>query len=169
MSSTRLTTTHIHRALHELLTAAHQRADDGHPEFPLFVYHGRPACLNSELLAGFGASINQLKSLASALDAAEQDWEDVKHPLRRRFTPLAWTCLSRLHGGDTAGAWANSHRLAFGPQRHSGNAEFNRAIDRRRRPWLYDPAEVEQPKESREPHPGCTEYDVPRAARYGWI
>ncbi len=53
------------------------------------MYHGRPACLNAELLAGFGASINQLKSLASALDAAEQDWEDVKHPLRRRFAPLA--------------------------------------------------------------------------------
>ncbi len=35
VSSTRLTTTHIHRALHELLTAAPQRTDDGHPEFPL--------------------------------------------------------------------------------------------------------------------------------------
>lgn len=60
MSSTRLTTTHLHKALHELLLANPLRADDGHPEFPLFVYHGRPACLNAELLAGFGANINQL-------------------------------------------------------------------------------------------------------------
>lgn len=170
MSNTRLTTTDLHNALHELLDGDPLRADDGHPEFRLFVYHGRPARLNAELLAGFGASLSQLKSLAAALDSAEQEWENVKHPLRRRFTPHAWTCLSHLGGGETAGAWANSHRLAFGPARRSllGD-EFERSVDRRWRPWLYDPAEFEQPGSSQEPHPGCTEYDVPEAARWGRI
>ncbi|MFE1190178.1 hypothetical protein [[Kitasatospora] papulosa] len=169
MSSTRLTTTHLHKALHELLLADPLRANDGHPELPLFVYHRRPACLNAELLAGFGANIIQLKSLAGALDAAEQEWENVKHPLRRRFTPHAWSCLGHLGGGDTAGAWANSHRQAFAPTRRSLSPELERSIDRRKRPWLYDPAEIEQPENLREPHPGCSEYDVFPAARWGWI
>lgn len=168
MSNTRLTTTDLHESLHKLLDSDPMRADGGHPEFRLFVYHGRPACLNAELLAGFDASINQLKSLAAALDSAEQEWEHVKHPLRRRFTPHAWTCLSHLSGGDAAWAWANDHRVAFGPTRRSLGSEVDRSIDRQWRPWPYDPAEFTQPENLREPHPGCTEYDVPQAARWGW-
>ncbi|MYZ40908.1 MULTISPECIES: hypothetical protein [unclassified Streptomyces] len=80
MSNTRLTTTDLHESLHKLLDGDPLRADDGHPEFRLFVYHGRPACLNAELLAGFDASVNQLKFLAAALYTAEQKWEHVIGP-----------------------------------------------------------------------------------------
>ncbi|MFF8994475.1 hypothetical protein ACF09H_32035 [Streptomyces sp. NPDC014983] len=170
MPSTRWTTTDLHQALHGLLDTDPLRADDGHPEFRLFVYHGRPARLNAQLLARFGAGLSQLKSLEAALDSSAHDWEHVKHPLRRRFTPLAWTCLSHLGGGEVAGAWANSHRLAFGPaaRRPLMGDEFERSVDRRRRPWLYDPAEF-QPDDSPGPHRGCTEYDVPQPARRGLL
>lgn len=159
MPRTRLTTTDLHDAVHKLLDEDPLRADQGHPEYRLFVYHGKPVGLDGQLLHGFGASLSQLKDLAAALDSVSWEWEDAKHPLRRRFTPLAWMCLSRLSGGGTPGAWANSHRLTFGPRRPYLGAEWDRSIDRKRRPWLYDAAEFDQPQNDRAPHPGCSQYE----------
>ncbi|MBZ3908246.1 MULTISPECIES: hypothetical protein [Streptomyces] len=167
MARSRITTTDLHDALHQLLDENPLRADEGHPEHRLFVYHGKPVELNATLLHHFGASINQLKSLDAAIWSVENDWDKVKHPLRRRYTELAWTCLSRLSGGDTEGAWANSHDYAFGPRdvRLSWIArDYDRTLDGRRRPWLYDAAEFEQPQADRELHPGCSAYSVPPAA-----
>lgn len=160
MARTRFTTTDIHSALHALLDENPLRANDGHPEFDMFVYHGEPVMLNATLLHGFGASLNALKSLDNALDSADREWEHVKHPLRGRFTPLAWTCLSHLSGSDLEGSWANAHRLAFGPRpTHLGRSD-DRAIDRRHRPWLYDSSEFQQTGTSVDLHPGCSTFPV---------
>ncbi|MER8119201.1 hypothetical protein [Streptomyces sp. NPDC094031] len=167
MTRSRITTTDLHNALHQLLDENPLLAAEGHPEHRLFVYHGKPVELNATLLHHFGASINQLKSLDAAIWSVENDWDRVKHPLRRRYTELAWTCLSRLGGGgDTPGAWANSHDYAFGPRevRLSWIArDYDRTLDGRR-PWLYDSAEFEQPQAKGELHPGCSAYPVPPAA-----
>ncbi|MFE2640208.1 hypothetical protein ACFXKF_36590 [Streptomyces scopuliridis] len=166
MARTRLTTTDLHNALHAILDENPLRADDGHPEYRVFVYHGRPTELNVTLMHGFGASLNPLKALDSALDGTDREWEHVKHPLRNRFTPLAWTCLSHLGGGDPEGAWANSHRLVFGPRATSLGRSIDRSIDRRRRPWLYDSSEFAQTGSEHDLHPGCSVYPVPDLARH---
>ncbi|WP_327359746.1 hypothetical protein [Streptomyces sp. NBC_01304] len=167
MARTRLTTTDLHTAVHELLDENPLRADEGHPEHRLFVYHGHPVTMDATLLHHFGASLSQLKSFDAELWAVENEWEKVKHSLRRRFTPLAWTCLSHLSGGGDEGAWANAHDWAFGPRTLSGvfNLDGDRALDGRRRPWLYDAEEFEQPQAHRELHPGCSQYPVPSALR----
>jgi hypothetical protein len=168
---TRLTTTDVHTAVHAMLDENPLRANVGHPEYRLFVYHGKPVALNATLLHHFGASISQLKSLDEAIWAAGNDWDKVKHPLRRRFTDLAWTCLDNLHGGEDEGAWANSHEYAFGPRdaRLAWIArDYDRTLDGRRRPWLYDSGEFEQPQAERELHPGCTELPLTRPRRFSY-
>ncbi|OEV11513.1 hypothetical protein [Streptomyces nanshensis] len=47
MPRTRYTTTDLHNAVHALLEENPLRADDGHPEFRLFVYHGKPVGLDA--------------------------------------------------------------------------------------------------------------------------
>lgn len=160
MARSRITTTDLHDALHQLLDENPLRADEGHPEHRLFVYHGKPVELNATLLHHFGASINQLKSLDAAIWSVENDWDKVKHPLRRRYTELAWTCLSHLGGGDTPGAWANSHDYAFGPRDVTLSwiaRDYDRTLDGRRRP-----GSTTQPSSS-SPRPSVT--STPAAPR----
>ncbi|MFI1312909.1 hypothetical protein ACH4TS_22605 [Streptomyces albidoflavus] len=168
MTRSRITTTDLHNALHQLLDENPLRANEGHPEHRLFVYHGKPVELNATLLHHFGASINQLKSLDATIWSVDNDWDRVKHPLRRRYTEPAWTCLSHLDGGDDIpGAWANSHDYAFGPRDVTLSwiaHDYDRTLDGRRRPWLYDSAEFKQPQAKGELHPGCSAYPVPPAA-----
>ncbi|MCX4826645.1 hypothetical protein OG883_44195 [Streptomyces sp. NBC_01142] len=162
MPRVRHTTSDLHQTLHGLLAENELRADDAHPEYSQFVYHGRPATLTSTLLHHFGASLSQLKALEAEHRSLEWEWEKIKHPLRRRFTPLAWTCLDNLSGGAEAGDWAQSHAWAFAPR--TAHTTYDGGSDRRRRPWLYDACEFDQSglEGARALHPGCTELPLTR-------
>ncbi|GGU38866.1 hypothetical protein [Streptomyces violascens] len=166
MPRVRHTTSDLHQALHELLDGNALRADDAHPEYTQFVYRGKPATLAAAILHHYGASLSQLKSLEAEYLSQEWGWEDVKHPLRRRFTPLAWTCLDNLNGGPREGDWAQSHAWAFAPR--TAYSTFDGRSDRRRRPWLYDADEFGQSGVTRPSalHPGCTETPLTRPRRF---
>jgi hypothetical protein len=95
---------------------------------PRYTEHGSPACLVAEIMHRLGVSIGVLKALDTEADEPEHRAEGgvqldrTRHPVRSRFTDIAWQLLAFLQRrNDWDETWLAARNEAFTPRDMWGN------------------------------------------------
>lgn len=79
---------------------------------PRYAEHGCPACLVGEIMFRLGVKINVLKEMH------ETPLLELKMPIQKRFTPLAWEMLAAIQWCNDRGyTWARAQSDVLGVTR----------------------------------------------------